>query len=442
MTSIRARLTIYLLLAAVFTAIVIGAFTYRHTLRENEALFDYQLRQIALSLRDQGSITQPGLRYNVGGDGLEVVVRIWTANGTALYLSHPDNPLPDRIILGYSDMVAQERQWRAFAVATNDRIIQVAQPLDLRRDLAAAAALRSLTPLLAFAPLMALLIWWLVKSSLSPLQHLATEVAQRDARTLKEVRTDDAPDEIAPLIAALNSLLARLKRAFSSQRAFVADAAHELRSPLTALKLQLQLLSRARDDRERSDAMKNLNLGVDRATHLIEQLLAAARTDPDDRIVAWQPVDLAELLRLSIAEMFVFSQERHIAIELEAPEHQVISGEEASLKILVRNLLDNAIRYTPEHGRVDVRVAAGTDNDTLLTIEDSGPGIAAEDHKRVFSRFYRKEHNDQIGSGLGLAIVKNIVEQHGARIELSASRHGGLKVSVIFRGALHELPAN
>ncbi len=432
MTSIRARLSIFLLLAAIFTALVIGMITYRYTLKENEALFDYQLRQIALSLRDQGFIARPGLGYNLGEDGMEVVVRILTANGAALYLSHPGNPLPDRITLGFSDIDAGGRRWRVYGMATRDRIIEVAQPLDLRRDLAAAAALRSLAPLLAFAPLMALLIWWLVKSSLSSLQRLATEVARRDARTLEEVSAAGVPSEIAPLVGALNSLLARLKRAFSSQRAFVADAAHELRSPLTALKLQLQLLDRAKNETDRTQALRNLDEGVDRATHLIEQLLTAARTDPNDTSVPLQPTDLAELVRRTIAEMFIFAREQKIDIALDAPEHAMISGSDAALRTLVRNLVDNAIRYTPAHGQVAAGISVDRDH-VLLTVEDSGPGIPEEDRKRVFDRFYRKDQNEQTGSGLGLAIVKNIVEQHGGRIELGTSRLGGLRVAVAFR---------
>lgn len=432
MTSIRARLSIYLLLAAIFTAMVIGAFTYRHTLKQNEAMFDYQLRQIALSLRDQGLITRPGLNYNLGDDGLEVVVRIWTASGTILYLSHPGNPLPDRITLGFSDLDTTERRWRVYGLVARDRIIQVAQPLDLRRDLATAAALRSLTPLLAFAPLMALLIWWLVKSSLSSLQRLATEIAQRDARALDEVSAAGVPNEIAPLVHALNSLLVRLRQAFSSQRAFVADAAHELRSPMTALKLQLQLLGRAQGQPERAQALDNLNEGVDRATHLIEQLLTAARTDPRDTMLTLQPIDLAELARRTIAEMFALAQQLGTEVELDAPEQLMIAGDAASLRILLRNLLDNAIRYTPQHGRVGVGISADPD-DAILTVEDSGPGIAEEDSKRVFDRFYRKAQDEQTGSGLGLAIVKNIADQHGAGIELGTSRYGGLRVSVVFK---------
>lgn len=431
MNSIRARLSVYLLLAAVFTALVVGVITYRYTLKQNEELFDYQLRQIALSLRDQGLITRSGLNYSVGDDGMEVVVRIWTAGGTMLYLSHPGNPLPDRITLGFSDLDTPDRRWRVYGLAARDRIIQVAQPLDLRRDLATAAALRSLTPLLAFAPLMALLIWWLVKSSLSSLQRLANDVARRDARTLDEVSIHGVPSEIAPLVTALNSLLVRLRQAFSSQRAFVADAAHELRSPLTALKLQLQLLGRAQSPPERTQALDDLNAGVDRATHLIEQLLTAARTDPRDATVSLQPTDLAELARRTVAEMFALARARGTEIGLDAPEHMMIAGDAAALRILIRNLLDNAIRYTPEQGRIEIGIRTDGEN-AVLIIEDSGPGIAEQDRERVFDRFYRREQDEQTGSGLGLAIVKNIVEQHNGAIDIGKSKFGGLKISIAF----------
>jgi signal transduction histidine kinase len=432
MKSIRTRLSVVLLLAAIITALAIGLVTYRNTLKENEELFDYQLRQIALSLRDQGYVTRPSALD--GADDSEtpdVVVQIWTANGTVVYLSHPGDPVPDRAMLGFADMDSGGRRWRVYGIVAGDRIIQVAQPLELRRGLVAAAALRSLAPLLAFAPLMALLIWWLVGNSLSSLNRLTKEVTQRDARALNEVSEQGVPTEIAPLVWSLNSLLARLKRAFSSQRAFVADAAHELRSPLTALKLQLQLLARAPDEAARSQALVKLNDGVDRATHLIEQLLTAARTDPNDTTIVVQPTDLAELVRHEIADVFFLAQERRIGVELDAPDHVMIAADAAALRILTRNLLDNAIRYTPAGGAVHASVAANG-GETSLTIEDSGPGIPENERERVFDRFYRRETNEQPGSGLGLSIVKNIVEQHGARIELGAAAQGGLKVTVLF----------
>jgi signal transduction histidine kinase len=275
------------------------------------------------------------------------------------------------------------------------------------------------------------LIWWLVGSSLSSLKRLANEIKQRNARSLEEVSEAGVPSEIAPLVHSLNSLLARLKRAFSSQRAFVADAAHELRSPLTALKLQLQLLSRAPDEAARANALEKLNQGVDRSTHLIDQLLTAARTDPNDTTVALVPTDLAEQVRLAIADVFIFAQTRHVGIELDGVQHIDIAADAATLCILARNLLDNAIRYTPDGGSVHVNIAVA-ERKALLVIEDSGPGIPQQDRERVFDRFYRREENRQPGSGLGLSIVKNIVEQHGAQVELGTSGYGGLKVSVMF----------
>jgi two-component system OmpR family sensor kinase/two-component system sensor histidine kinase QseC len=429
MKSLRTRLSVLLLLAAIVTALAIGVVTYRQALAENEELFDYQLRQIALSLRDQGVASVPSFRLDE--EPPNVVVQIWTANGTMLYLSHPGDPLFTRAMLGFTNINAGNQMWRVYAIATHDRIIQVAQPFDLRRDLAANAAWRSLAPLLGFAPLMALLIWWLVGSSLLPLRRLAREVGKRDAGSLERVSEAGLPSEIAPVVKALNSLLGRLQRAFASQRAFVADAAHELRSPLTALKLQLRLLARAPDEAARKEALGKLHEGIDRATHLIEQLLTAAQTDPNDRIPERQPVDLAELMRQAIADVFVMAQARRIGIELNAPEKLMLDADPASLRILARNLLDNAVRYTPEGGSVQASLEQHTGR-VELAIEDSGPGIPANDRPRVFDRFYRRNVSEQTGSGLGLAIVLNVAQQHGARVELGDSRLGGLKVSVVF----------
>ena len=432
MKSIRARLSLYLLAAAIATAMVIGIVTYQHTLIENETLFDYQLRQIALSLRDQGVVTRPA--GGAADEPLDVVVQIWNSDGTMLYLSQPGDPLFDRATLGFTDVDAVSHRWRVFSIAARDRVIQVAQPLELRRDLAAAAALHSLAPLLAFAPLMALLIWWLVNNSLSPLRRLAEEVGQRDAHSLEPISSAALPTEIAPLAVALNDLLLRLQQAFAHQRAFVADAAHELRSPLSALKLQLQALARAPDDATRTDAQARLHQGVDRATHLISQLLTAAQTEPNDTEPQCAEVDLAEVTRRTIAASYDFARAQQIMLALDAPENLLLQADGARLQILVRNLIDNALRYTPREGSVEVRLEERSE-DVLLTVDDSGPGIAAADRERVFDRFYRGSTNDQIGSGLGLSIVRNIVEQHGAAIDLEDSLLGGLKVSVRFKKA-------
>ncbi len=438
MNSLRTRLCVFLLVAALLAAGITGLLAYRNTLKENEQLFDYQLRQTALSLRDQGvapNLPPPG----ADEDAPAVVVQIWTMNGTTLYLSHPGTALPDRAVLGFSDVDDGARRWRVYSMVARNRIIQVAQPLELRRDLAAAAALRSLRPLLIFAPLMALLIWLLVDRALRPVQRLAQEVRQRDAGSLAPLAEHGLPSEVQPVAHAINALLARLKLAFDSQRAFVADAAHELRSPLTALRLQLQLLTRAPDAESRRDAAARLEQGVERATRLIEQLLTAARTGPGENVQQMQAVDLGELARQAVADVWPQAEARRTAIALDAPDapgapdKAIVTGDADALRILLRNLLDNAIRYTPEGGQVDVSVARQQEA-LLLAVDDSGPGIPPDERERAFQRFYRgqREAGDGIGSGLGLAIVAGIAARHGAAVALLDSALGGLRVELRF----------
>lgn len=430
MNSLRTRLSVFLLAAALLAAGITGLLAYRSTLNESERLFDYQLRQTALSLRDQGVAASFG-PAGANEDAPAVVVQIWTMNGAALYLSHPDAALPDRAALGFSDVDAGNRRWRVYSMAARNRIIQVAQPLELRRDLAAAAALRSLRPLLIFAPLMALLIWLLVDRALRPVQRLVHEVKLRDAGSLAPLPEQDLPSEVEPVAHAINSLLARLKLAFDSQRAFVADAAHELRSPLTALRLQLQLLARAKDVDTRRAAVAQLEQGVDRATRLIEQLLTAARAGPGENVQPLQAVDISELARQAVAEAWPLAEARRTALALDAPDRAIVMADPNDMRVLIRNLLDNAIRYSPEAGQVDVRLTAQR-GVLLLAVDDSGPGIAPDEREQVFQRFYRgrRDSGDGTGSGLGLAIVASIAARHGATVTLLDSALGGLRVEL------------
>jgi signal transduction histidine kinase len=430
MNSLRGRLSVWLLLAAMLTAAVIGLLTYRETLEQNKRLIDYQLRQTALSLRDQGTVAEWEPDF-ISDDENDVVVQIWTANGNVMYLSHPGMALPDRAVMGFTNVEANGKQWRVFSMLGRNRIIQVAQPYHIRHDLATNAALRSLGPLIAFSPLMALLIWLLIGGALRPLKRLEREVIERDARSLSPVSEQGLPSEIAPVVHALNSLLGRLKEAFAGQRAFVADAAHELRSPLTALKLQLRLLATAQNDEDRNLAMRKLNEGVDRSTRLIEQLLTAARTEVGDTTFSEERVDLAETMRRVIAEVFATAQSRDINIEMEAPDHVYILGDAAQLYIMLRNLLDNAVQNTPRSGTVQAKIEVQGEH-TCLYVDDNGPGIPLEERKSVFRRFYRGQSATQGGNGLGLAIVKNIVTQHHGTIKLGDSPLGGLQVYVCF----------
>jgi two-component system OmpR family sensor kinase/two-component system sensor histidine kinase QseC len=430
MTSIRARLLIALLTLVALVSLLAGALTYRRVLAETSTLFDYQLRQMALSLRSQVSVA-PRLELPPQQGDADFVVQIWDPFGTRVYLSRPGLPLITRAVLGFEDLDLHGDTWRVYGLQTVGGVIQIAQPVRVREVLARHAALRIAIPLLLLLPLLGGAAAWIVSSSLVPLRRIAAEVQRRDVHTLAPIAAIPVPQEIAPLIDALNHLLLRLQAAFQAQRAFVADAAHELRSPLTAVRLQLQLLDRAPDETARIEARGELGAAVDRAIHLVEQLLTLARNEPrasgDELTVTALDTAAAD----GIADSHALAQARGIDLRLDATPGCLVRGDREALRVLVRNLVDNGVRYTPAGGWVQVRVhpAGGA---TLLEVVDSGPGIPAAERERAFDRFHRRASAPEGGSGLGLAIVRAIAERHGARIELGDAPGGGLLASVSF----------
>jgi len=276
------------------------------------------------------------------------------------------------------------------------------------------------------------LIWVLVGREVKVLARTAKDVARRTPESLEPIASKAVPDEVQPLVGALNGLMARLGDALGQQRTFIADAAHELRTPLTALRLQLQLAERARDDAERERAHAMLREGIARATHVVEQLLALARADPQVASTAATRFDLAELARTVADVQRPAAEAKGLALEVAADRPVETSGDRAAIRSMLENLVDNAIRYTPGGG-VSLRCYAGIDT-AVLEVEDTGPGIAAEERERVFDRFYRSESATEGGSGLGLAIVRRIAERHGGKVEL-LDRAGspGLLVRVTLR---------
>ena len=428
MKSLRLRLLLSLMAMLAVAAGIMGLLTYRSVLAETESLFDYQLRQMALSLRDQGEIS-PDQASAFADEDLDFVVQIWSIDGRSVYQSRLHSELPARAMLGLADISAGGQTWRTFSVATPQRVIQVAQPLNIRERLAANAALHSVVPLLLMAPVLALVVWWVAKLTLRPLNTLATEVQTRDGQSLAPLPTQELPEEVSPLVNAFNQLLRRLAQSLDTQRAFVSDAAHELRSPLTALKLQLQMLRRAADQPARDEATAALAAGIDRATRLVEQLLALARSEPGAPAVPMVPLDLSEIVREAVADTVPLAISRGVELELFADRPMQVHGDRASLGAMVRNLADNAVRYSPRGRRVELRVMqeAGA---PVLHVDDAGPGIPPSERERVFDRFYRRASNDEAGTGLGLAIVKSVAERHGAVVTLADSPLGGLRASV------------
>jgi two-component system OmpR family sensor kinase len=286
-------------------------------------------------------------------------------------------------------------------------------------------------------PILGLLVWFAVGHALEPLQRLAGSVKARRLGALEPLPLGHLPDEVQPLVGALNDLLGRLTGALERERAFMADAAHELRTPLTALHLQLGALARAGTDRERAEAMQRLSAGVQRSIRLVEQLLSLARQEPRAEL-ARSALALDELAREGVAELVPLADARGIDLGIAGAQAALIRGERESIATLIRNLVDNAVRYTPAGGRVDVSVMgpAAPGQPVVLTVTDDGPGIAPEERARVFDRFYRQPGAQVPGSGLGLAIVKAIADSHGADIVLGESEGGkGLSVSVSFTAA-------
>jgi signal transduction histidine kinase len=450
MTSIRTRLMLALLGLVAVISLLAGVLTYRRVLAETSTLFDYQLRQMALSLEDQVPVAA---RLELPPTGTDFVVEIWDLLGRVEYLSRPGLPSIDRPYAGYEDVSLQGQPWRVYGLRTFDGVIQVAQPIRVRAGLARAAALRVVIPLLVLLPVLAAAMAWVVGESLAPLRRVAAEVQRRDVYSLEPLAAAPLPEEIAPLVDQLNRLLGRVDAAFAAQRAFIADAAHELRSPLTAVRLQLQLLDRAPDSTARAHARHELGVAVERAIHLVAQLLALARNEPQDvRAQDRVPVSLQAVAADALAEMNAFAAARRIDLSLEVEaDTDTVQGDRESLRILVRNLVDNAVRYTPEGGRVRVLTRGGAptgvsedkqDNLTgpQLEVSDTGPGIPPAERARAFDRFHRRASAPEGGCGLGLAIVKAVAERHGAGVTLGEAPAGGLRVTVAFP-ALRSRPA-
>lgn len=435
--SLRARMLWSLLAVILLAAVIQGGSAYRTALREADQIFDYNMQQMALSMRSGNPLgNRGGLQDFEGGFGdFDFVVQVWTADGIRIFESSPSLILPQRAVLGFSNIRTSRSEYRVLSIQTNSRVIQVAQDLDVRKRMARGLALRTVGPIALMVPLLMLVTWWVVTRSLRPVARVRRQVASRAADDLSPVSEEDLPDEVRPLVQELNLLLGRVRTAFEAQRNFVADAAHELRSPLAALSLQVQTLKRAGDDATREVAATRLAAGIERASRLIEQLLMLARQEASAATGAKTgQVDLLGIVRKEVADMTPLAHQRDIdlGVTVDSPAARV-EGQPEALAILVRNLVDNAVKYTPAGGTVDVGIAVA--NRVTLVVEDSGPGIAPEFRERVLARFDRTGQLavGVVGSGLGLAIVKAIADRHGADLKLDRSaRLDGLRVEVGF----------
>lgn len=434
LSSLRARLLAWLLGGVLVVGLAGGLVVYRNALAEADAFFDYHLRQTALLLRDE-PVEYLGLPAIPSSNAAyDFVVQVWTLDGELVYESRPHAALPNFTTIGFSTVNTKSGRWRVYGTQSLTKVVQIAQPMSVRRQQAAQLAVRTLAPFALQMPVLAFIIWFAVGYALQPLQRVAKAVNARRVDALEPLSDETLPDEVRPLVGSLNDLLERLAAALERERAFMADAAHELRTPLTALHLQLGALARAATEPERAAAMGQLSEGVQRAIRLVEQMLALARQEPRAEAARIE-FALDELAREAVAELVPLADSRRIDLGISEAQTVFVRGDRDAVATLMRNLIDNAVRYTPLGGRVDVSVERTTETPprAALKVADTGPGIEPQERERVFDRFYRRAGNREPGSGLGLAIVKAIALAHGATVRLDEGADGrGLAVTVSF----------
>jgi two-component system sensor histidine kinase QseC len=436
--SIRRRLLLGLLAATLLAWAVALFLSYRDTRHElGEVLDGYLAQSTSLLIAQLGAEADdidtehaPLLhRYS-----RKVVFQVWE-DGDRLRLHSalaPNEHLSTRFE-GFSDSVVSGERWRVFSAWDDEHhfLVQVGERAGVRDELAREVAKSLLRPLLIALPVLALIIWLGVGGGLRPLAALRRQVEARQPQNLAPLAEETAPAEVLPLVAALNALFARVRGLLDNERRFTADAAHELRTPLAAIKTQAQVARAAATEPERGRALDQVLAGCDRAAHLVEQLLTLARLEPG-QLARRERCDLRALAAAAIAEMAPSAVAKGVDVQLLDGGGASVEGDAGLLGILMRNLIDNAIRYSPRGGAVRVAVDM-TDGEAVFSVADEGPGIPPESRELVWERFHRVLGSGETGSGLGLSIVRRIAELHGARAHLGEGAGGrGLRVSITF----------
>ncbi|TXG78372.1 MAG: two-component sensor histidine kinase [Rhodocyclaceae bacterium] len=441
--SLRWRLLRTICIAALLGMAFTGMLSYWQAQHEAEELMDGHLAQSARLLlalvsdneshladlaqrlstarSDQSNLYEPPLEFQIG-----------RADGSLLLRSEQAPSTPLSMTAGYTDVEHDGDAWRMLNMASSsgDYRVQVWQSMTLRDRAALEVAGQAVLPIALMSPLLLALIYASIRRSLKPLDDLAADVAARSPENLQSLANRNAPAEAQPLVAALNRLLYRLRDTLDNERRFTADAAHELRTPLSIVKVQAQVAQLCAGN-DRQHALAQIVAGADRAARVLEQLLRLARLDPLTGLPNPGELDLCQLLRQAVADSRERETARPLRLQLCAPSLP-IEGDAELLQIVVRNLLDNALRYTPPATAITL-FARQRDGETTMGVADEGPGVAEEDLPRLVERFYRGREAGAEGSGLGLAIVQRIAELHGARFEVENLAAGGFEARLRWR---------
>ena len=435
--SVQFKLSFSLSLAILIIALVAGIFSFASAFDEAHELQDDMLRQVA-ALFDRQHLPLAHLgddgRAKDSDEESRVIVQ-YLADGSKATGGDAGTPLPLPITLpdGLHTLEVNGERFRVLVKTTSsDERIAVAQETGVRDEISRDSALRTLMPFLILVPILLLIVADLVRKMFRPIASLSAEIDQRAEQELHPIEESHLPDEVRPFVVAINRLLARVDQSMESQRRFVADAAHELRSPLTALSLQAERLAQADMSDLARERLMTLRRGIERGRNLLDQLLTLAKAQTAlDRPKS--SVSMQHVYRRVLEDLMPLAEAKHIDIGVEGEQDAQIWVNELDVIAIVKNLIDNAIRYTPDGGRVDLSVTT-EEGRAILRIQDSGPGIQVAERERVFDPFYRTLGSDQVGSGLGLSIVKAVTDRIGAEIQLGFSdevAHSGLCVCVL-----------
>ncbi|OAL83306.1 two-component system sensor histidine kinase PmrB [Acinetobacter sp. SFD] len=429
--SLQKRLVIYISLFSLVLGCVLIFAAYRIALEEINEVLDKQMQSLAERIAEnhpQPLQSQIDLAKQYGEEDL--FVDIWSYTDTATSL-HPHNVLVAPVRkAGFYKHQMPYGTWLTYIIPGKQLQIQVSQQQNVRQELALELAANMFLPYVLFLPFALFGLGWMIRKNFQPLNDFKTELASRKAQDLKPIAMKDYPLELEPTIQEMNHLFGRISLAQQEQRQFVADSAHELRTPLTALNLQLQILLQ---QFPQSKSIHNLSQGILRMQHLVNQLLSLAKQDVSEGLS--EPVQLLSLNQMTVTcieELIQLALQKEIDLGVEQQQELLIQGQASALHSIIYNLIDNAIKYSPKDGVINVSIFQ-QGQQAVLQIEDSGTGIDTAQFNQIRQRFYRIHNHAEIGSGLGLSIVDKATERLGGTLEFSRSLNlGGLCVQVNF----------
>ena len=461
--SIRFQLLSRLITVSIILVGGIAWFAYQDVRHETRELFDAQLARSArliLSLAQsqngdggfskiQDYLDQNGLavmyidfeeQINEGIENpahayeTKLSFQIWDNEGNLLVKSYnaPLEPITDHP--GFNNTVLGGFGWRTFSLRSNNQqyICITAERIDVRNDLTGKISKDLLYMFIILIPALFLIMFYSIYQGLKPLHQLASQINRRGGDNLELLKNDSDYTEITTIRNALNQLLKRLNETLAREKRITSDAAHELRTPLAAIRLHTELAKSAKNHKQQNESLDQVIQGVDRTTHLVEQLLTLARLEPELLSKDFTEVNLTAIIIEETALLSPLAINKNIEVTFNETQDTPITGIESALRILIRNLLTNAISYTPDNGHINISLSQKTQQ-TILIFEDTGPGISKQDRERVMERFYRAENHQAPGCGIGLSIVDRVVQMHRGNLQLRQADSGqGLKVIITF----------